>query len=87
MIVDYRTVPLPQNWNDFLSVPFNKQDLALLLSNEPIAYFDPFVRGMLVAPGTQAITVPFHMVRKALRTRSTVIVTIVSGYKIVCVIS
>ena len=47
MIVDYRTVPLPQNWNDFLSVPFNKQDLALLLSNEPIAQ----------APGDKIIVV------------------------------
>ena len=36
-IVDDRTVPLPQNWNDFLAVPANKQDLALLLSNELIA--------------------------------------------------
>ena len=30
-------MPLPQNWNDFLAVPSNKQDLALLLSNELIA--------------------------------------------------
>ena len=60
-------------------VKFDKTDL-------PYAYFDPFVRGMLVVLGTQVITVPFHMVRKALRTCSTVIVTIVSGYKIVSVI-
>ena len=44
------------------------------------AYFDPFVRGMLVALGTQAITVPLHMTRKDVRTCSTVIVTIVSEY-------
>ena len=37
-IVDGRTVPLPQNWNDFLAVPANKQDLALLLSNELIPH-------------------------------------------------
>ena len=36
-IVDDRTVPLPQNWKDFLAVSSNKQDLALLLSNELIA--------------------------------------------------
>ena len=36
-IVDDRTGPLPQNWNDFMAVPSNKQDLALLLSNELIA--------------------------------------------------
>ena len=36
--------------------------------------------------GTQAVTVPFHTIRKSLRTCSTVIVTIVSGYKIVYVI-
>ena len=36
-IVDDRTVPLPQNWNDCLAVPSNKQDLALLLSNKLIA--------------------------------------------------
>ena len=30
-------MPLPQNWNDFLAVPANKQDLALLLSKELIA--------------------------------------------------
>ena len=30
-------MPLPQNCNDFLAVPSNKQDLALLLSNELIA--------------------------------------------------
>ena len=47
MIVNNRTVPLRQNWNDFLSVPFNKQDLALLLSNELIAQ----------APGDKIIVV------------------------------
>ena len=46
-IVDGRTVPLPQNWNDFLAVPANKQDLALLLSNELIAQ----------APGDKIIVV------------------------------
>ena len=47
MIVDDRTVPLPQIWNDFLSVPFNKHDLALLLSNELISQ----------APGDKIIVV------------------------------
>ena len=46
-IVDGRTVPLPQNWNDFLAVPANKQDLALLLSNELITQ----------APGDKIIVV------------------------------
>ena len=46
-IVDGRTVQLPQNWNDFLAVPANKQDLALLLSNELIAQ----------APGDKIIVV------------------------------
>ena len=36
-VVDDRAVPLPQNWNDFLAVPANKKDLALLLSTELIA--------------------------------------------------
>ena len=36
-IVDDRTVPLPQNWNDFLAVPSNKLDLALVHSKELIA--------------------------------------------------
>ena len=46
-IVDGRTAPLPQNWNDFLAVPSNKQDLALLLSKELIAQ----------APGDKIIVV------------------------------
>ena len=46
-IVDGRTVPLPQNWNDFQAVPANKQDLTLLLSNELIAQ----------APGEKIIVV------------------------------
>ena len=40
-------MPLPQNWNDFLAVPSNKQDLALLLSNDLIAQ----------APGDKIIVV------------------------------
>ena len=36
-VLNDRTVPLPQKWNDFLAVPANKQDLSLLLSNELIA--------------------------------------------------
>jgi hypothetical protein len=49
-VVDDRTVPLPQNWNDFLAVPSNKQDLALLLSNELIAQA-PGDKVMVVAGG------------------------------------
>jgi uncharacterized LabA/DUF88 family protein len=33
-IVEGRDVPLPKNWNNFLSLPENKADLANLLSNE-----------------------------------------------------
>ena len=46
-IVDDRTVPLPQNWNEFPAVPSKKQELALLLSKELIAQ----------APGDKIIVV------------------------------
>ena len=50
-----RTVPLPQNWNDLLAIPSNKQDLALLLSNELIAQApgDKIIGGFRTAEDTQ----------------------------------
>ena len=52
MIVDDRTVPLPQNWNDFPTIPSNKQELALLLSKELIAQA-PVDNGFHTAGDTQ----------------------------------
>ena len=53
-IVDDRTVPLPQTWNDFPAVPSNKQELALLLSKELIA--QSLGDKIIVVPGVWDLT-------------------------------